>query len=102
MLDDRTKAMMNMIGLDVDAAGKARMKQSAPELHAEPEPEPCLEHVAAGSYTFPACGDQADARPHASEVVQLEESYLTAVVTAQQLAQQMLEMTNRWVALMDD
>ena len=93
--------MINTIGLDA-SPGRACVEQPEPELHPEPEPEPEPERVPADSHTFAARGDKADVRPHASEAAQLEESYLTAVYTAQQLAQRMLEMTNRWVALMDD
>jgi hypothetical protein len=113
MLDARTKALMDAIGLDVNNAGGGQQQQP------EPEPEPLTAAAASvskvagladgsSSSTLDAAAATAAAVPPAAVVEpaeasasELEQSCLAAVITAQQLADEMLKMTNRWLAAID-
>ena len=115
MLDARTKALMDAIGLDVNNAGGGQQQQPEPE----PEPEPLTAAAASvsaaagladgsSSSTLDAAAATAAAVPPAAVVEpaeasasELEQSCLAAVITAQQLADEMLKMTNRWLAAID-
>ena len=97
MLDNQTKALVEAIGLGANQSGEVRL---APEPEPEPEPEP-VPMMAADVHTIATETGQASVRAPDSHGVELERSYLAAVTTAQQLAKQILEMTNRWVTLMD-
>ncbi len=104
MLDNRTKALVEAIGLGAHQSYEVRLAlEPEPELELEPElePEP-VPMMTADVHTIATKTGQASVRAPDSEVVELEQSYLAAVITAQQLAKQMLEMTNRWVTLMDE
>lgn len=100
MLDDRTKALVKAIGLNSDQPGDFEQPQRQPHPRLQPEPEP--EPEAVDGHTFAAGSGQFSVRSEADGVAELEQSYLAAVITAQKLAEQMLEMTNRWVAVLDD
>ena len=114
MLDARTKALMDAIGLDVNNAGGGQQQQP------EPEPEPLTAAAASGSKaaglvdgssssTLDAAAATAAAvsppaavaEPAEASASELEQSCLAAVITAQQLADEMLKMTNRWLAAID-
>jgi len=106
MLDARTKALMDAIGLDVNNAGGGQQQQP------EPEPEPLTAAAASvsaaagladgsSSSTLDAAAPAAVVEPAEASASELEQSCLAAVVTAQQLADEMLKMTNRWLAAID-
>jgi hypothetical protein len=108
MLDARTKALMDAIGLDVNNAGGGQQQQPEPE----PEPEPLTAAAASvsaaagladgsSSSTLDAAAPAAVVEPAEASASELEQSCLAAVITAQQLADEMLKMTNRWLAAID-
>lgn len=94
MLDDRTKALVKAIGLKLDQPGDFEQPQQNPVPVPEPDP--------VDGHEFASGDGQSSARSRTDGVTDLEQSYVAAVITAQQLANQMLEMTNRWVAVLEE
>lgn len=84
MLDDQTKALVRAIGLDVDRPQKEQLSQP--------------DRVKPDGHTVTASNGHAGVVYERSGVVELEQSVLAAVITAQQLANQLLDITDRWVA----
>eukprot|EP01043_Picozoa_sp_COSAG02_P022080 COSAG02_NODE_1137_length_14313_cov_6.111369_8_plen_111_part_00 len=104
MLDHRTKALVDAIGFGVDQPNEVR---PGPELELEPEPEPeprpqPVPVVPADAHPSASNSDQTSLCATDRGVMELDQSCLAAVITAQQLAKQMLEMTNRWMTLIDE
>ena len=107
MIDNRTKALLDSIGLDVDQPdeeqpGLELELELQPEPEPEPQPQPVPVVVSADAHPIATKSEQTSVCAAGRGVVELEQSCLAAVITAQELATQMLEMTNRWMTLIDE